>query len=154
MHLFTSQIETTISESCFLRECRLTITDCCFLRQKICYDDHMHLDKYDYIEAITDSKKLKDFCDHLAHEEKSGFITVDTEFMRRTTFWPKLCLIQVAGSSEIAIIDPLADSLDLNPFYDLMRAPQLVKVFHSARQDLELFYHDMKALPHPLFDTQ
>src|SRR5690606_25509785 len=106
------------------------------------------------IETIKSTHQLKQFCDHLLLDEKSDFITIDTEFMRRTTYWPQLCLIQVAGSKDLAVIDPLTDGLDLTSFYDLMRAPHLIKVFHSARQDLEIFFHAMGSLPHPIFDTQ
>lgn len=114
----------------------------------------MPFEKYDHIETIKNTNQLKQFCDHLRHDEKSDFITIDTEFMRRTTYWPQLCLIQVAGSKDLAVIDPLADTLDLAPFYELMKAPHLIKVFHSARQDLEIFFHAIGSLPHPIFDTQ
>lgn len=114
----------------------------------------MHLDKYEHIETIKDTQQLVSFCDHLKKNEKSGFITVDTEFMRRTTYWSKLCLIQVASTDHVALIDPLADGLDLTPFYEILSYEPLVKVFHAARQDVEIFFHAMGAVPKPLFDTQ
>ena len=82
------------------------------------------------------------------------FVAVDTEFMRETTYWPKLCLIQAAADGVEAIIDPLAPDLDLAPFLDLMRNTGVLKVFHAARQDLEIFLKLGGALPHPVFDTQ
>ncbi len=100
---------------------------------------------------ITDSRELSALCQRLG---SAAFVTVDTEFMRESTYYPQLCLIQVAGPAEAACIDPLAEGLDLTPFYDLMRAPGVLKVFHAARQDLEIFALRMGALPAPLFDTQ
>lgn len=114
----------------------------------------MHLEKYDHFDVITSSQALDDFCQHILTEETSGFVTIDTEFMRRTTYWAQLCLIQVAGSKRMAIIDPLADNLDLGSFFELMKMPRITKVFHAARQDLEIFYHLMNGLPDPLYDTQ
>lgn len=100
---------------------------------------------------ITDSDALRALCARLA---TATFVTVDTEFMRESTYYPQLCLIQVAGPDEAACLDPLAEGLDLTPFYDLMRNPGVMKVFHAARQDLEIFALRMGALPAPLFDTQ
>jgi ribonuclease D len=114
----------------------------------------MHLDKYDHIDTITNTKQLAAFCEHLKIHEKSGFITVDTEFMRRTTYWSQLCLIQVASSDHVVLIDPLADGIDLKPFYEILAYQPLVKVFHAARQDVEIFFHAMGGVPAPLFDTQ
>lgn len=85
---------------------------------------------------------------------ENGFVAVDTEFMREKTYWPILCLIQAAGAGEEAIIDPLADGMDLSPFLNLMADKSTVKVFHAARQDLEIFYQLMSEVPAPLFDTQ
>lgn len=82
------------------------------------------------------------------------FVAVDTEFMRETTFWPKLCLIQAAAPGVEAVIDPLAPGLDLQPFLDLMGDSGVLKVFHAARQDLEIFLKLGGTLPAPLFDTQ
>ncbi len=114
----------------------------------------MHLDKFDHIDTITETKQLAAFCEHLKIHEKSGFITVDTEFMRRTTYWSQLCLIQVASSDHVVLIDPLAEGIDLKPFYDILAFQPLVKVFHAARQDVEIFFHAMGGVPSPIFDTQ
>lgn len=100
---------------------------------------------------LTTSKEVKALCQRLG---KAEFVTVDTEFIRESTYWPQLCLIQVAGPEEAACIDPLAKDIDLAPFYDLLMNPGIVKVFHAARQDLEIFDHRMGKLPEPLFDTQ
>ena len=81
-------------------------------------------------------------------------MSVDTEFIREQTFWPQLCLIQVAGPDHEAIIDPLAAGIDLKPFYELMANEAVVKVFHAARQDLEIVWTQAKLIPHPIFDTQ
>ena len=85
---------------------------------------------------------------------KAPFVTVDTEFMRESTFWARLCLIQMAGPDEAAIIDPLAEGIDLAPFYGLMADERVCKVFHAARQDIEIFVKQAGAVPHPIFDTQ
>jgi ribonuclease D len=82
------------------------------------------------------------------------YLALDTEFMRDQTYWPKLCLIQVAAPGAQAIIDPLSDGIDLKPFYDLLRSPGIVKVLHAARQDIEIFHHQGGVIPSPLFDTQ
>lgn len=103
------------------------------------------------MKIITTSAELKSVCQDLA---AGDFVTVDTEFMRDTTYWPKLCLIQMAGPQAAYIIDPLAPDLDLAAFYDLMRDETVVKVFHAARQDLEIFFHEGGVIPKPLFDTQ
>jgi len=100
---------------------------------------------------ITTTEDLRAFCGRLKGAE---FITVDTEFMRERTFWPKLCLVQVADKNEAAAIDPLVEGMDLKPLFDLLDAPKTVKVFHAARQDLEIFHTLMGHLPVPVFDTQ
>lgn len=100
---------------------------------------------------ITNTDALAAFCRDLAGSE---FITVDTEFLREKTYWPKLCLVQVAGPGGAAAIDPLADRIDLSPLYDLFLDARTLKVFHAARQDLEIFFKLMGRLPAPLFDTQ
>ncbi|MGF1640423.1 MAG: ribonuclease D [Rhodospirillales bacterium] len=100
---------------------------------------------------ITDSATLDAFCRRLGGAE---FVTVDTEFMRERTYWPILCLVQVAGPEDAAAIDALADGIDLAPLFELLASPATVKVFHAARQDLEIFYHLTGRLPAPLFDTQ
>lgn len=99
---------------------------------------------------ITTNEALAEFCARLS---TAPFIAVDTEFMRETTYWPKLCLIQAASSEHEGIIDPLAEGLDLAPFLDLLRDPNIVKVFHACRQDVEIFVR-LGAMPRPLFDTQ
>src|SRR5687768_6342274 len=100
---------------------------------------------------ITDTRNLADFC---ARISGSPYVTVDTEFMRENTFWPRLCVVQVAGETDAEVIDALADGIDLAPLYELMANPNILKVFHAARQDLEIFYNAMKRLPVPIFDTQ
>lgn len=99
---------------------------------------------------ITSTADLAAFCKLLKDE---AFIAVDTEFMRETTYWPKLCLIQVAAPTAEAVIDPLAEGIDLEPLLVLLRDPKIEKVFHAARQDVEIF-NNLKAIPKPLFDTQ
>ena len=103
------------------------------------------------MEIIPTNEALRAVCSRLS---KAGFVTVDTEFMRDSTFWPILCLIQLAGPEDEVIVDPLAPDIDLAPFYALMRNPKVVKVFHAARQDIEIFYHEGDTIPDPLFDTQ
>ena len=103
------------------------------------------------MKIVTTTSELETVCARLSG---AGFVTVDTEFMRDSTFWSKLCLIQMAGPNDEIIIDPLAPDIDLKSFYDLMRNKKVVKVFHAARQDIEIFWHDAKAIPDPLFDTQ
>jgi len=103
------------------------------------------------MKIIKTTSELESVCARLAG---AGFITVDTEFMRDSTFFSKLCLIQMAGPNDEIIIDPLAPDIDLASFYELMRNKKVVKVFHAARQDIEIFWHDAKAIPDPLFDTQ
>lgn len=99
---------------------------------------------------ITTTEALREFCARLSNQP---FITVDTEFMRETTYWPKLCLIQAASPTDAANIDPLAEGLDLEPFLDLLRDESILKVFHAARQDVEIFAR-LGAMPKPMFDTQ
>jgi ribonuclease D len=99
---------------------------------------------------ITTTAELETFC---AKVRGQAFIAVDTEFMRETTYWPKLCLIQAATPDAEAVIDPLADGIDLEPFLAILRDASIVKVFHAARQDIEIF-NILKAMPASLFDTQ
>lgn len=103
------------------------------------------------MKLITKTDELAEFCKPLADAE---FVTVDTEFMRERTYWPKLCLAQVAGPHDAAAIDALAEGIDLSPLDELMANPKVLKVFHAARQDLEIFYLRMNKVPAPLFDTQ
>jgi ribonuclease D len=100
---------------------------------------------------ISDSKALAAFC---GRQAGADFITVDTEFMRDRTYWPVLCLVQVAGPEEAVAIDALAPELDLAPLLALMADPAVTKVFHAARQDIEIFYHMSGKVPSPLVDTQ
>ncbi|WP_269930260.1 ribonuclease D [Aminobacter sp. HY435] len=90
----------------------------------------------------------------IAALEKSNFVTVDTEFIRETTFWPELCLIQMAAPGVSALVDPLAPGIDLQPFFRLMANEAVTKVFHAARQDIEIIFHLGGLIPHPVFDTQ
>ena len=99
---------------------------------------------------ITTTAELSAFCDKIKGQP---FVAVDTEFMRETTYWPKLCLIQAAAPNAEAVIDPLAEGLDLEPFLAILRDESIEKVFHAARQDVEIF-NNLKAMPRPLFDTQ
>ena len=99
---------------------------------------------------ITDNAALEAFCKRIDAEP---FIAVDTEFMRETTYWPKLCLVQVASPTEAANIDPLAPGLDLKPLLEVFADPKVTKVFHAARQDVEIF-NNLGVIPMPLFDTQ
>ncbi|MGJ3232872.1 MAG: ribonuclease D [Oceanicaulis sp.] len=104
------------------------------------------------MEWIADTTALAAACADLA---QADFVAVDTEFMRESTFWPQLCLIQAAGGSREVLIDPLAEGIDLQPFFDLLKDDKVLKVFHACRQDLEIFYHMGGGLiPAPLFDTQ
>ena len=104
------------------------------------------------MDLISTTHDLAEACARLA---RLPFVTVDTEFMRETTYYPKLCLIQMAGPDGVGIlVDPLARDIDLKPFLDLMADEGVVKVFHSARQDLEIIWLLGGLLPHPFFDTQ
>lgn len=103
------------------------------------------------MSLIADSDQLAAFCARVA---QADFITVDTEFMRERTYWPQLCVVQVAGPDDAAAIDALAPGIDLTPLLNLLADPKLLKVFHAARQDLEIFYHMLGRVPGPLFDTQ
>ncbi|AYM80706.1 ribonuclease D [Agrobacterium tumefaciens] len=100
---------------------------------------------------IETTAALAEACTELA---KSEFITIDTEFLRETTFWPELCLVQMASPTLEVLVDPLAKGLDLAPLFELMANPNVVKVFHAARQDIEIIYHLGGLIPHPIFDTQ
>jgi ribonuclease D len=103
------------------------------------------------MSLVTDSDELAALCRDFAQHE---FVTVDTEFLRETTFWPKVCLIQMASETKAVAIDTLAEGLDLQPFFDLMANKAVTKVFHAARQDLEIVWNLAKLIPAPLFDTQ
>jgi ribonuclease D len=103
------------------------------------------------MSLITTSDDLAAACRRL---ERHSFVTVDTEFLRETTFWPKVCLIQLASDDEAVALDALAEGLDLSPFFELMANERVVKVFHAARQDLEIIWNLAKLIPAPLFDSQ
>ncbi|MDI9848102.1 ribonuclease D [Rhodoblastus sp. 17X3] len=103
------------------------------------------------MSLVTDSSDLAAICQTFA---KYPYVTVDTEFLRETTFWPKVCVIQLACEDQAVAIDAIAEGLDLTPFFELMANRDVVKVFHAARQDLEIVWHLAKMIPAPLFDTQ
>jgi len=103
------------------------------------------------MRVIRDTDCLAAFCDRLA---AAPYITVDTEFMRERTYWPKLCLVQIAGPDDVAIIDAVSPDLDLAPLFGLMVNEAVLKVFHAARQDIEILYHLSGRIPAPIFDTQ
>jgi len=103
------------------------------------------------MQIITTTAALDKLCSNLSNDK---FITVDTEFMRERTYWAKLCLIQIAGAEHEAIIDPQADGIDLASFYQMMANEAIIKVFHAARQDVEIIHHLSGIIPKPLFDTQ
>lgn len=103
------------------------------------------------MSLITTTQDLADACARLATHP---FVTVDTEFLRETTYYPKLCLIQLASPDEAVLVDPLSPDLELSPFMALMADPAVVKVFHAARQDLEIIWIIGRIIPTPLFDTQ
>jgi len=103
------------------------------------------------MQIVTSTDALTSACQRLATSE---YITVDTEFMREQTFWPQLCLIQLAMPDEALIVDPMAKGLDLGPFWELMANESVTKVFHAARQDIEIVYAKTGLVPHPVFDTQ
>jgi ribonuclease D len=100
---------------------------------------------------IDTSDALAAFC---RRQAQAPYITVDTEFIRDKTYFPQLCLVQIAGPDEAAALDPLAPGIDLTPLLELMATPTLLKVFHAARQDIEIFVNLAGAVPAPLFDTQ
>ncbi len=100
---------------------------------------------------IDSTANLAAVCERLS---AADFVTVDTEFMRETTYWPRLCVIQMAGPDEAVIIDAMAPGIELEPFFKLMADERVMKVFHAARQDIEIVFHRGGLIPHPIFDTQ
>jgi ribonuclease D len=100
---------------------------------------------------LDDSAAVAAFCARL---QDAPFITIDTEFMRERTYWPQLCVVQIAGPDQAESIDALADGIDLTPVFDLLGNEKIRKVFHAARQDVEIFYHLTGKIPAPMFDTQ
>ncbi|MEM7684577.1 MAG: ribonuclease D [Paracoccaceae bacterium] len=107
------------------------------------------------MKIITETAELAEICSEFS---KAEYITVDTEFLRERTYWSKLCLVQIArprsGRRDYVLIDPLAEGIDLAPLFDLLSNQDVVKVFHAARQDVEIFWNMGKVIPAPMFDTQ
>jgi ribonuclease D len=103
------------------------------------------------MDLLSTTAELAGLCEELAREP---YVALDTEFMRDRTYWPKLCLVQLAGAKRSAAVDPLARGIDLAPLFALLADPKVLKVFHAARQDIEVFYRLTGAVPAPLFDTQ
>jgi len=103
------------------------------------------------MDLITTTEELREVCARMAGHP---FVTVDTEFLRETTYYPLLCVAQMATADEAVVVDALADGIDLSPLFDLMTAESVVKVFHAARQDIEIVWNLAEKIPHPIFDTQ
>src|SRR5580700_5842505 len=103
------------------------------------------------MQPITTTSALAAACTRMASQP---FVTIDTEFLRETTYYPLLCVAQMASADEALVIDALAPGIDLKPFYELMANEKVMKVFHAARQDIEIVWHAAKLIPHPIFDTQ
>ncbi|MDI2090980.1 ribonuclease D [Commensalibacter oyaizuii] len=110
-----------------------------------------NLQKFSQPVMITDNASLQSMVTSLLTEK---FVTIDTEFVRERTYWPELCLVQIAGAGSVYILDALAEDIDLSLLVPLLSAPTVVKVFHAAQQDLEIFLHLFNILPAPIFDTQ
>ena len=100
---------------------------------------------------ITETSKLIDACERFSRD---SFLAIDTEFMRERTYYPQLCLIQIAGKDEAVTVDALASEINLNPILDLMANHKIIKVFHACRQDMEIFFNLNRRIPFPVFDTQ
>jgi ribonuclease D len=103
------------------------------------------------MQPITSTEELAQVC---ARAARHAFVTVDTEFLRETTYYPLLCVAQIASPDEAFVIDALAPGIDLAPFFDLLTDEKVVKVFHAARQDIEIVWNMAKKIPHPIFDSQ
>ena len=103
------------------------------------------------MQPITDTRTLAETCGRLA---RHPFVTVDTEFLRESTYYPKLCVLQMASVDESVVVDALAPDIELRPLFDLLADERVVKVFHAARQDIEICWHEAQMIPAPLFDTQ
>lgn len=103
------------------------------------------------MQPITTTEELAEVCARMA---RHPFVTVDTEFLRETTYYPLLCVAQIASPDEAFVIDALAPGIDLAPFFDLLTDEKVVKVFHAARQDIEIVWNMAKKIPHPIFDSQ
>src|SRR6202012_5273473 len=103
------------------------------------------------MELITTSTQLAEACARLA---KHPVITVDTEFLRETTYYPLLCVVQMASAEEAVVVGTLAGGIGLTPFFALLADEKVLKVFHAARHDIEIVWHRAGIVPHPIFDTQ
>src|SRR5579885_527342 len=103
------------------------------------------------MQPITTTVELAKACAAMA---KHPFVTIDTEFLRETTYYPLLCVAQMASADDAFVVDALAPGIDLAPFFDLMVNEKVMKVFHAARQDVEIVWHMAQKIPHPIFDTQ
>jgi ribonuclease D len=103
------------------------------------------------MDLITTTKELAAVCTRL---RRHPFVTIDTEFLRETTYYPILCVAQMASLEEAVVIDAIAPGIDLAPFFELMADERVLKVFHAARQDIEIVWHRAGLVPHPIFDTQ
>src|SRR4029078_2502357 len=103
------------------------------------------------MDLITTTSELAATCERLA---RHPHVTIDTEFLRETTYYPLLCVAQLASSDEAVVIDALAPGIDLKPFFELMANERVLKVFHAPRQDIEIVWHRANIIPHPVFDTQ
>src|SRR5580700_11623187 len=101
------------------------------------------------MHPITTTSALAAACTRMASQP---FVTIDTEFLRETTYYPLLCVAQMASADEALVIDALAPGIDLKPFYELMANEKVMKVFHAARQDIEIVWHRAGIVPHPIFD--
>src|SRR6476646_6513514 len=104
-----------------------------------------------FMDLISTTAELAAACARLS---KHTVITVDTEFLRETTYYPLLCVVQMASPEEAVVIDTLAQGIDLKPFFELMANERVLKVFHAARQDIEIVWHRANIIPHPIFNTQ
>jgi len=103
------------------------------------------------MQPITTTNYLAEVCGRL---QRHPFVTVDTEFLRESTYYPKLCVAQIASTDEAVVVDALADGIDLKPLFNLMADENVIKVFHAARQDIEICWHEAGVIPHPIIDTQ
>lgn len=103
------------------------------------------------MHVVSTNSELAAVCKRLG---EAPYVAIDTEFMRESTFWPELCLVQMAGGGDEVLVDPIADGLDLAPFFELMARERVLKVFHAGRQDIEIVYMKSGIIPHPVFDTQ
>src|SRR5438067_1334706 len=103
------------------------------------------------MDLITTTDRLAEACARLARHR---YITVDTEFLRESTYFPILCVAQMASEEGAVVVDARAPGIDLKPFFELMADERVLKVFHAARQDIEIVWHQAGLIPHPVFDTQ